>query len=300
MTSSTSSSQGICLIVAISFLYLLRMNNHKSLKTSLRCVSFCTADSYNLLGLAIFFKKKGYFIRQMRDCLHVTNQKRPGDLFFFNHGCFVCWGFKKHFEERIIDYVRVYSINPLHRIEVDHLYYRYGEETLIDTDERHRVDIITLDADDAQIKLAFSYGLAQSIKLEAFEEEIKASIKKNSHLPQEISTKGSISLSRRAIFKRIGEIFITRSSINLNIEYLDVPEFFWRNPSLEPYYVMTKKFLDIRNRVMALNQKLDVLQELLDILNSQVQHRYSSLLESIIIILILVEIVVSLFQFHIV
>lgn len=61
---------------------------------------------------------------------------------------------------------------------------------------------------------------------------------------------------------------------------------------------MTKKFLEIPNRVMALNQKLDVLQELLHILNSQVQHRHSSLLESIIILLIIVEIIVSLFRLH--
>ena len=39
----------------------------------------------------------------------------------------------------------------------------------------------------------------------------------------------------------MGEIFIARSSINLNIEYLDVPEFFWRNPTLEPFYIMTKE-----------------------------------------------------------
>ena len=81
---------------------------------------------------------------------------------------------------------------------------------------------------------------------------------------------------------------------------MDAPEFFWRNPNLEPYYVMIKKFLDIPSRVMALNQKLDVLQELLDILSTQVQHRHSSLLESIIILLIAVEIIISLFQFHVV
>jgi len=96
----------------------------------------------------------------------------------------------------------------------------------------------------------------------------------------------------------MGEIFMVRSSINLNSEYLDVPEFFWRNPHLEPFYVMTKKFLDIPSRVMALNQKLDVLQELLNMLNSQIQHRQSSLLESIIIMLILIEIVISLIRFH--
>lgn len=276
------------------------MRNSKVLRSFLRCVSFCTASSYDLMGLASFFKKKGYYTRVSRDALHVTNLKRPGDIFFFNHGCFVSWGFKKSFEEKLIEYVKDFSINPSTRIETDHLYYRYGEETTIDTHERLRLDIITLDSEDSKMKLAISYGLAQSIKLEAFEEAIQDAIKKNSYLPEEIATRGTISLSRRAIFKRMGEIFIARSSINLNIEYLDAPEFFWRNPNFEPFYIMIKKFLDIPSRVMALNQKLDVLQELLDILNSQVQHRHSSLLESVIILLIAVEILISLFQLHIV
>jgi uncharacterized Rmd1/YagE family protein len=276
------------------------MQDIKLLRSYQRCVSFCTAASYDLLGLASFFKKKGYLTRLSRDSLHVANLKKPGDIFFFNHGCFVCWGFRKKFEDKLTDYVKAFEKHPLSHIEVDHLFYRYGDATTIDTHEKHRLDIITLDSDDILVKLAISYGLAQSIKLESFEEAIQEAIKKNNHLPEEIATRGVISLTRRAIFKRIGEIFIARSSINLNIEYLDAPEFFWRNPNLEPFYVMTKKYLDIPSRVMALNQKLDVLQDLLDILNSQVQHRHSSLLESIIIILILVEILITIFQLHLV
>lgn len=276
------------------------MQNIKALRSFLRCVSFCTADSYDLLGLANFFKKKGYFTRLSRDVLHVTNLKRPGDIFFFTHGCFVCWGFKKPFEDKILDYVKEFAVNPTSSIETDYFYYEYGETTSIDTHESLRLDIITLESEDTQIKLAISYGLSQSIKLEAFEEAIKGAIKRNSQLPEEIASRGKVSLSRRAIFKRMGEIFIARSSINLSIEYLDVPEFFWRNPSLEPYYIMTSKFLDISSRVAALNQRLDVLQELLDILNTQVQHLHSSLLEGIIIVLIVVEILISLFQLHVV
>lgn len=276
------------------------MHDVKALKSFLRCVSFCTADSYDLLGLANFFKKKGYFTRLSRDVLHITNLKRPGDVFFFNHGCFVSWGFKKPFEDKVLEYVKEFSTNPNATIETDYFYFEYGEATTIDTHENLRLDIIKLESEDTQIKLAISYGLAQSIKLEAFEEAIKGAIKKNKYLPEEIVSKGKVSLSRRAIFKRMGEIFIARSSINLNIEYLDVPEFFWRNPNVEPYYIMTSKFLDVSSRVSALNQRLDVLQELLDILNTQVQHLHSSLLEGIIILLIFVEILISLFQLHIV
>lgn len=276
------------------------MHNSKASRPFNRCVSFCTADSYDLIGLASFFKKKGYLVRISRDALHVYNPKRSGDIFFFQYGCFVCWGLKKSFEEKILQFVKPYAVNPLANIETDHFSFVYGRETMIEAHERLRLDIITLDSEEQQVKLAISYGLVQSIKLEAFEEAIKEAIKKNGYLAEEIASHGMISLSRRAIFKRMGEIFLARSSININVEYLDAPEFFWRNPSLEHYFIMIKKYLDIPSRVMALNQKLDILQELLDILNSQVQHRHSSLLESIIILLIAVEIIISLFQFHVV
>lgn len=260
----------------------------------MRCVSFCTARGYDLNGIANFYKKKGYIIRQSRDVVHAANVKNNSDLFFFNHGSLVSWGLKKRQEQKIREQIAPFSISPLAMVNTDHFCFRFGDDTSIDTHERFKIDVITLDSDNPQIKLAISYGLAQSIKLEAFEDSIQEAIQKNSSLPEEMAQRGVIVLSRRSLFKRMGEIFNERSLINLNSEYLDTPEFFWRNPNFEPFYVMTKKFLDIPSRVMALNQKLDVLQELLGILNSQVQHSHSSLLEMIIILLILIEIFISL------
>jgi uncharacterized Rmd1/YagE family protein len=266
-----------------------------SVKNSfMRCVSYCTAASYDLASLASSFKRKGYTTHLSRDVLHLSAIDSPVDLFFFNHGCFVSWGLKKQQERAWLERLKPFSSHPLKMIETDHFCFQFGEETLLSTHERFKVDVIMLDADTPQIKLAISYGLAQSVKLEAFEDAIQDTIRKNAHLPEEIAARGEISLTRRAIFRRVGDIFIARSSINLNSEYLDVPEFFWRNPNLEPFYVMTKKFLDLPSRVMALNQKLDVLQELLAILHTQVQHRHSSMLEIIIIVLIFIEIAISL------
>lgn len=271
----------------------------KKEKSFLRCVSFCTASAYDLNGLANLFKRKNqYIVRLSRDVLHITHMKNSADIFFFNHGSFVCWGLTKTQEQKYIQYSTQYSIGLLSVIQVDRFCFRFGEETTIDSHERFKVDVITLDSDNPQIKLAISYGLAQSIKLEAFEDAIQETIRKNGYLPEEMAKKGKISLSRTSLFKRIGEIFMVRSSINLNSEYLESPEFFWRNPNFEPFYIMTKKFLDIPGRVMALNQQLDVLQELLDILNTQIQHRHSSMLETIIILLIAIEIGISLSQIY--
>ncbi len=56
--------------------------------------------------------------------------------------------------------------------------------------------------------------------------------------------------------------------------------------------------MDIPKRVAALHQKLDTLNEMFTMLNSQLQHQHSSVLEIVIILLIAIEIffsIVSLF-----
>lgn len=263
----------------------------------MRCLSFCTANKYQLLPLADFFKADGYIVTFYRDVLHLAKPGQLFDLFFFANGCFIAWGLNQRREAEILKQIKPFAIDPLERIETDRFVYLHGERTKIVTHRRLKTGVIRIEDSEARnvlIKLAISYGLAQSVKLEAFEESIQKTINNNQHIPHQLMQKGYISLSRKAISKHIGEIFTERSSVNLSSEYFDIPEYFWEFPDLEKYYLMTERYLDFSKRVTALNHKLDVLHELFDVLNNQLQHRYSSTLELIIILLIFIEIVISL------
>jgi uncharacterized Rmd1/YagE family protein len=243
-----------------------------------------------------YFKAKKYGTMLYRDVLHVNKPYDGGDIFFFSHGCFVSWNLKRKQEQQLLKDIKPHSIDPIDKIETDYFSYRLGEETSLETHERFNADVITLESDNVQIKLAISYGLAESIKLEYYEELIQNTIRKNSQLPEELAKTGKILLSRKSISQRMGEIFIEMSSVNLNSGYLDIPDYFWRYPNLENYYTVTEKFLDITRRVNALNQRLDVLHQFFDMLTGQLQFQHTSLLEMIIILLILIEIIISLTQ----
>ncbi|MDF2867243.1 MAG: hypothetical protein K0S11_713 [Gammaproteobacteria bacterium] len=264
------------------------------MSNAMRCVSFCAATHYDLQAVAIYFKKQSYLTHFYRDVLHISDPASKIDLFFFNQGCFVSWGLKKRNEQNLIKELKQFSVDPLEKIETDLFVYRYGPETMMTSHEKLNMDMITLDSDNIQLKLAISYGLAQSIKLEYYEALIQHTIQNNSHIPRELAQHGKIKMSRTAISKRIGEIFIQRSYVNLNSEFLEVPEYFWRFPSMETYYVMVSEFLEIPHRVESLNKKLDTLYEVFGVLTNQLQHKHSSLLEWIIILLILLEILLSL------
>jgi uncharacterized Rmd1/YagE family protein len=91
-------------------------------------------------------------------------------------------------------------------------------------------------------------------------------------------------------------LFETRSDILLHFGLLDTPEFFWDYPELEPNYLSVAKYLELVPRTELLNRKLEAMHELLEILAGEQNHKHSSFLEWIIIILIAVEIV--LFFMH--
>ena len=260
----------------------------------MRCVSFCSTQSYHLATIASFFRAKACNIKQYRKVLHISYLSKGGDAFIFSYGCLVTWGLSRNEEKQLLEQLKPFSTNPLPAIEIGRFVYRYAHQTEMATHERFNIDIIMLESDSMQLKLAISYGLAQSIQLESYESAVQKTIEQNAHYPEELAKQGHIHLSQKEISIRMGQIFLARSSINLNSEYLAAPEYFWEHPSLEAYYNMSEKFLDIPRRVATLNQKLDVLHELLDMLSSQLQHRHSNILESVVILLIAVEIVISL------
>jgi len=260
----------------------------------MRCVSFCAAKSYRLASIASFFRNQRFVVKQHRKVLHISRPGQEYNVFVFSYGCLITWGLRKQEEQVLLKQMENFSIEPLSTIEIGKFVYHYSDHVDMTTHERFNTDIITLESDSDRLKLAISYALAQSIQLEAYESAVQKTIDQNSHYPETLAKKGSISLSQKEISRRMGQIFLARSYINLNSEYLAAPEYFWEHPSFEDHYYIVEKFLDIPSRVDALNQKLDVLHELFNMLTSQLQHRHASMLEMIIILLIFIEIVINL------
>lgn len=261
----------------------------------MRCVAYCTATSFDVNRLTNFLKTK-YGVTRYREVLHIhypsqglTNQpndgQKEGDVFFFPYGALVCWGLTEEDERHIMQEVRVFEHQHVEVVEEDIFSYMYGEQPKIEDDE------IVLPEKDTLTKLAFSHGLAQSVKLGVFEQTIQRTIHLTRELPELLAMQGSIKLSRGDIRRMMGRLFIDRSSINLHQELLDTPEFFWEHADLEPYYALVAHYLDRERRVSVLNQRLLILQELFDMLAAELNHQHSSRLEWTIIWLIVIEVV---------
>ena len=83
-----------------------------------------------------------------------------------------------------------------------------------------------------------------------------------------------------------------KSKINFHYSLLDIPEFFWENPEYDKVYTRCSEYLEINQRTEILNKKMTIIDEIMDALTDELNHRHSAKLEWIIIILISVEIII--------
>jgi uncharacterized Rmd1/YagE family protein len=142
-------------------------------------------------------------------------------------------------------------------------------------------------------KLAYSYAMAQSVRLDVFEDDIERAISATSQIPIHLAKVGTVGLSNRQVTVKMGELFLQRSNVNLHSDILDTPELFWEFDEYEQMYILGRSYLDIDKRIEILNQRLDILKDLYEMLQNELNVKHSAKIEIIIIVLILAEIVLQ-------
>ncbi len=138
------------------------------LKAFMDCRAYCTATSYQLKIL--YDNLKGSFKPTLfRDVIHIPVQEKEirGDVFYFPYGVTVCWGLSQESCYAYLDKVKDFEHQPLEEIETDEFTFTIGDTSKIVEDE------IILPNDDVLVHLAISHGLAQSVKLGAFENALR-------------------------------------------------------------------------------------------------------------------------------
>ncbi len=252
----------------------------------MRCLAISTAETYDLHGLAVALEDVE-FINFYTDALHAAYKE--GNIFIFSYGCVVLWNVPPEEEISFLELLQKFSQNPIASV-LEEFEYTLGSKP------RFFQDNITLSKtrSHALQMLAVSYGLSQAIKLSAFEARIDNTIQMTKNIPQELAHRGKISLSRKEISKSIGELFIERNSVNLHSDILDAPVFIWDHPEYENLYTMTTNDLELQNRTAVLNRRLDIVKELFEMMRDELNNRHSTMLESIIVLLIMIEVSLTL------
>jgi len=106
-----------------------------------------------------------------------------------------------------------------------------------------------------------------------------------------------LNISGIKLKKFIGKVLNIKNQISENLYIFDEPESTWENEQLNRLNLELKQTFDLKIRYRNIHEQLGIIKENLELFKDIWDHRESSRLEWVIIILILVE-VLDLFVFR--
>ncbi|KIJ15894.1 hypothetical protein PAXINDRAFT_168871 [Paxillus involutus ATCC 200175] len=157
-------------------------------------------------------------------------------------------------------------------------------------------DFFTFKSPSHLLKLSVSHALAQSTLLATYETTASRVLSDPLALsiPRQLARSGALSLKRRDALRLTGRLFKLRRDVNLVSNVLDVPELFWTEASLGGLYESVREYMEVEERVGALNEKLGVASDFLDVihdhLNNSAMERITWIVIWLIIFVIFVEV----------
>lgn len=100
----------------------------------------------------------------------------------------------------------------------------------------------------------------------------------------------------RELLGQLGSTLLVQNKIVGRVEIIDKPEVLWETPELENFYLRLETEYEIRERHLALERKLELVSRTAETVLEFMQHRTSLRVEWYIVILIVAEIFLSLYD----
>jgi len=144
--------------------------------------------------------------------------------------------------------------------------------------------------------LLVAEALAVSVALAYDEQRIAAAFDRIEPVASSLKRRKLLRGSRSDLVGQIGEALLIQQRLAGRIEIADRPDVLWDHPELERLWVKLADDYDLAIRARAIGQKLEVIRETADTMADLLSTRTSHRLEWYIIVLILVEILLGLYD----
>lgn len=262
-----------------------------------RLSAYCTAESYRLKHLVSLLRENSkidkiqlYFGECVYAGIKINGTVR--DVFFIDYGVIVMWGLEENEEQDVLNMIKCIEGNPYDFKEIETERFQYG----ISKNSQIVNDMILLSEDNLHMKMVISIGIAQSVKLDYFEELVDNTIETVKELPDEVEKEGKVGKRRKDILRIMGKLHKLSFNLYLVSNILAEPEFVWEYSSFSPLYETCVRYLDIKSRSDLLNKRCEIIHGMLQILSENITTHNSEKLERTMTILIGISAVFGFIQ----
>lgn len=138
--------------------------------------------------------------------------------------------------------------------------------------------------------------LSKSVLLSLYETKVAGEFDRIEPLAAQLDKTGRIPGKSKELLKKIGSMLLVEQRMVGRAEIAEKPEILWDNPALEGLFVRLEDEFEIRERHAAIERKLNLISQtahtVLELLNS----KHSLRVEWYIVLLIVIEILLTLYQ----
>lgn len=262
----------------------------------------CSAESYDLKMLFSHLSQEYNSCKLFGDEVIRFSPMEGKECFIFKMGSFVGWGLDwKEFNDHK-GAMKRFEVGPLATGEFEEIEYVVLPERdhSLFLPQVDSLMIIGGDQSEQNMyldQLAFSHGIANSVKLAVLESQLEKFINSIGHLPVFLQRGHRIPLTRTESLRKMGELLQFRAVLNLHSDLLETPDLYWNYSKLEKHFGAISMELDIKKRVDTLNKRLDYAKDITELLKGYLSEKHGLSLEWAIIALISVEVGFELLHF---
>jgi uncharacterized Rmd1/YagE family protein len=173
------------------------------------------------------------------------------------------------------------------------------DEYLVETNARElRVGFNKIEIPMATIDVLrlVMLNVSQSVALDYYEDLTGKLLEETNFHTQMLVNRGKLDISGKKLKQYIGRTLLLRNRIAENIYVFDSPPETWENESLNKIDNDLKRTFDLQVRVRTISEGLAIIKDNLELFRALLQHRYSNILEWIVILLILIEVLNLVFE----
>jgi len=152
-------------------------------------------------------------------------------------------------------------------------------------------DKVILNEFDVEAIRLVMLNTSQSVALDKYLEITDLLLDETTIYTKELEQKGRLRISGRKLKRFIGRVLNIKNQISENLYIFDSPDITWENQELNRLDRLLKQTFDLKDRYRYISERTAIIKEDLELFKDIMDHKESSKLEWIIIVLILVEVV---------
>jgi uncharacterized Rmd1/YagE family protein len=210
----------------------------------------------------------------------------------FRHGAVVFFNVTAADEADLIEYLRPFLVDPRPQPEREEIVVHVGKEV---GDVLQGSDVFLPAVDLHHLQL-IAEVLARSLVLEHYESRTARSFDLVEPFARRLAHMRARWTRPGELLVHIGEVLLNQQEMVGRIEVSEKPDLLWDHPELERLYARLEAEYELRERYRALERKLELISRTAATVLDIVQARRTLRVEWYIVILIVVEIVILLYE----